>query len=62
MNDAADGNESYLPLSSDEQKVLELYDRLQGLRLEVAIMNAQQTVQTSKWHSLKLMKDSPINI
>lgn len=38
----ADGGESRLPLSEDETKVLELYDRLQELRLEIAIINAQQ--------------------
>ncbi|PTB64489.1 hypothetical protein BBK36DRAFT_169649 [Trichoderma citrinoviride] len=37
-----DGGESRLPLSEDETKVLELYDRLQELRLEIAIINAQQ--------------------
>ncbi|TFB05548.1 hypothetical protein CCMA1212_001861 [Trichoderma ghanense] len=36
------GGESRLPLSEDETKVLELYDRLQELRLEIAIINAQQ--------------------
>ncbi|KAG6039563.1 hypothetical protein E4U41_002408 [Claviceps citrina] len=30
-----------LPLSEDEQRVLELYDQLQQLRLEIAIMNEQ---------------------
>ncbi|KAH7328888.1 centromere protein H (CENP-H)-domain-containing protein [Stachybotrys elegans] len=35
-------NEGYLPLSSDEKKVLALYDRLQELRLEIAIINAQK--------------------
>ncbi|KAG5924936.1 hypothetical protein E4U42_004507 [Claviceps africana] len=33
--------DSQLPLSEDEKRVLELYDRLQQLRLEIAIMNAQ---------------------
>ncbi|KAL7790956.1 centromere protein H (CENP-H) domain-containing protein [Trichoderma ceciliae] len=37
-----DGGESRLPLSEDETKVLELYDKLQELRLEIAIINAQQ--------------------
>ncbi|RFU79503.1 hypothetical protein TARUN_2710 [Trichoderma arundinaceum] len=37
-----DGGESHLPLSEDETKVLELYDKLQELRLEIAIINAQQ--------------------
>ncbi|KAK6452362.1 hypothetical protein FP744_10008613 [Trichoderma asperellum] len=37
-----DGGESRLPLSEDETRVLELYDKLQELRLEIAILNAQQ--------------------
>ncbi|PNP42574.1 hypothetical protein TGAMA5MH_05315 [Trichoderma gamsii] len=37
-----DGGESRLPLSEDETRVLELYDKLQELRLEIAIINAQQ--------------------
>lgn len=30
-----------LPLSDDEQRVLELYSRLQQLQLEIAIINVQ---------------------
>ncbi|KAL7927519.1 centromere protein H (CENP-H) domain-containing protein [Trichoderma austrokoningii] len=37
-----DGGESRLPLSEDETRVLELYDKLQELRLEIAVINAQQ--------------------
>ncbi|KAL7936113.1 centromere protein H (CENP-H) domain-containing protein [Trichoderma chlorosporum] len=48
-----DGGESRLPLSEDETRVLELYDKLQELRLEIAIINAQQagkvTCQTRRW-------------
>lgn len=33
------------PLSPDEQRALELYDRLQELRLEMAIVQAQQKHQ-----------------
>ncbi|KAH8180104.1 centromere protein H (CENP-H) domain-containing protein [Sarocladium implicatum] len=40
MSDA-DPEASYLPLSDDEHKVLALYDKLQELRLEIAIINAQ---------------------
>lgn len=36
-----DPEASYLPLSDDEHKVLALYDKLQELRLEIAIINAQ---------------------
>ncbi|PHH92428.1 hypothetical protein CDD83_7384 [Cordyceps sp. RAO-2017] len=39
----ADGQEAgsdSLPLSSDEQRVLDLFDTLQQLRLEIAVMNA----------------------
>lgn len=38
------------PLSPDEQRVLALYDRLQELRLEVAIINAQKSRQTGSTH------------
>lgn len=41
MTDKLD-KESYLPLTEGEEKVLALYDRLQELRLEIAILNAQQ--------------------
>jgi hypothetical protein len=42
MADAGDENdESRLPLSQDEEKVLELYDKLRELQLEIAIINAQ---------------------
>lgn len=50
-----DGGESHLPLSEDETRVLELYDKLQELRLEIAIINAQQagkvtfTCQARRW-------------
>lgn len=37
-----------LPLSHDEQRALELYDRLRELQLEVAIINAQQAAGTGK--------------
>ncbi|KAK2591137.1 hypothetical protein QQS21_011175 [Conoideocrella luteorostrata] len=33
--------DSRLPLSEDEQRALDLYDQLQQLRLEIAIINAQ---------------------
>jgi hypothetical protein len=34
---------SHLPISDDEEKILALYDRIQELRLEIAIINAQQS-------------------
>ncbi|KAG8674435.1 hypothetical protein FPOAC2_00454 [Fusarium poae] len=37
---------SHLPLSEDEEKILALYDRIQELRLEIAIINAQQSHQS----------------
>lgn len=44
MVDDDDGDraeiESRLPLSEDEQRVLDLYGQLQQLRLEIAIMKA----------------------
>ncbi|RGP70465.1 hypothetical protein FSPOR_4040 [Fusarium sporotrichioides] len=36
---------SHLPISEDEEKILALYDRIQELRLEIAIINAQQSHQ-----------------
>ncbi|KAK3180340.1 hypothetical protein K4F52_008311 [Lecanicillium sp. MT-2017a] len=36
-----------LPLSADERRVLELYDRYQQLQLEIAIMKAQSSIQLS---------------
>ncbi|CAM1506682.1 Fc.00g063230.m01.CDS01 [Cosmosporella sp. VM-42] len=42
------GEESHLPLTDDEERVLALYDRLQELRLEIAIINAQQAHQTDE--------------
>lgn len=47
MTDGHD-DEPHLPLSPDEVRVLALYDRLQELRLEVAIINAQKSRQTGK--------------
>ena len=42
MNDASANTDSYLPLSDDEARALELYEKLQQLRLEIAIINAQK--------------------
>ncbi|KPM40977.1 hypothetical protein AK830_g5588 [Neonectria ditissima] len=39
---------SHLPLSADEEKALALYDRLQELRLEIAVINAQRSHQTDE--------------
>ncbi|SPJ82135.1 uncharacterized protein FTOL_09540 [Fusarium torulosum] len=36
---------AYLPISEDEERILTLYDRIQELRLEIAIINAQQSHQ-----------------
>ncbi|KAH6898530.1 centromere protein H (CENP-H)-domain-containing protein [Thelonectria olida] len=38
-------SETHLPFSEDEEKVLALYDQLQELRLEIAIINGQQSHQ-----------------
>jgi len=37
---------SHLLISEDEEKILALYDRLQELRLEIAVINAQQSRQS----------------
>lgn len=42
MEDAAQ-QESKLQVSADELKALELWDRLQELQLEIAIINAQNS-------------------
>ncbi|KAH7181003.1 centromere protein H (CENP-H)-domain-containing protein [Fusarium sp. MPI-SDFR-AT-0072] len=49
-----DGHEeiSHLPISEDETKILELYDRIQELRLEIAIINAQKSHQAEETSSL----------
>lgn len=39
--------EARLPLSEDEQRVLDLYDQLQQLRLEIEIINAQSSYKPS---------------
>ncbi|KAJ6446143.1 centromere protein Cenp-H [Purpureocillium lavendulum] len=36
-----DENEDHLPLSTDEERALQLYDTIQQLRLEIAIINSQ---------------------
>ena len=36
---------SHLPISEDEERILALYDRIQELRLEIAIINAQRSHQ-----------------
>ena len=36
---------SHLPVSADEQCALDLYDKLQELRLEIAIINAQRSIK-----------------
>lgn len=46
--DGVPHDEAYLPLSEDEQKILALYDKLQELRLEIAIINAQQSRKNSQ--------------
>lgn len=46
MDEAEDSREPQLPLSEDERRVLELYDKLQQLQLEIAILNAQKSHQS----------------
>ena len=42
MLDNEEDKVEILPLSEDERRVLELYDRLHQLQLEVAVLNASQ--------------------
>ena len=46
MDDAEDAPEPQLPLSEDERLVLELYDKLQQIQLEIAIVDAQKAYQS----------------
>lgn len=39
------GSSSGLPLADNEKRILDLYDRLQQLQLEVALINAQNNYQ-----------------
>ncbi|GJN68539.1 hypothetical protein PLICBS_002582 [Purpureocillium lilacinum] len=41
MGDVDARNDHHLPLSTDEQRALDLYDTLQKLRVEIALLNAQ---------------------
>lgn len=45
MADQAPAAESTLPISANEQRALDLYDKIQELRLEIAIIKAQQSLQ-----------------
>ncbi|KAJ4145079.1 hypothetical protein LMH87_003939 [Akanthomyces muscarius] len=47
MDDAEDAPEPQLPLSEDERLVLELYDKLQQIQLEIAIVDAQKAYQSA---------------
>ena len=42
MLDNEEDKVEILPLSEDERRVLELYDRLHQLQLEVAVLNASR--------------------
>ncbi|KAL6403487.1 hypothetical protein AUP68_12839 [Ilyonectria robusta] len=44
--------ETHLPFSEDEEKVLALYDQLQELRLEIAIINGQRSHQPDEPSSI----------
>lgn len=48
MADDFEEDDTRLPLSDEERRALELYDKLQELRLEIAIINAQQSHQSGK--------------
>jgi hypothetical protein len=38
-------DQNRLPLSDEEQRILALYDKLQEVRLEIALINAQNASQ-----------------
>ena len=48
VDDQNDDGQTRLPLSSDEQRVLDLYDTLQRLRLEIAIITASASYSPGK--------------
>lgn len=54
MMDNVEEVEMRLPLSEDEHKILELWDKLQELRLEIAIINAQDSIQPGERCNLSL--------
>lgn len=45
MADQPPDLEVILPISPNEQRALDLYDQIQELRLEIAIIKAQQSIQ-----------------
>ncbi|KAJ6787980.1 hypothetical protein PWT90_08693 [Aphanocladium album] len=47
MEDAEATREPQLALSEDERQILELYDKLQHVRLEIAIINAQKSQKST---------------
>ena len=48
MSDNRVAPSDYLPISDQERQVLELWDQLQELRLEIAIINAQERFRDGK--------------
>lgn len=46
MADQPTDFDSILPISANEQRALDLYDKIQELRLEIAIIKAQQSLQS----------------
>lgn len=53
MEDTTESSyEQQLPLSADERQVLELYDKLQQIQLEIAILKAQTSYESSMDPSL----------
>lgn len=51
-----------LPLSDDEQRVLELYDQLKQLQMEIAIINAQSHPEIGTCLSILAMERLTTNI
>jgi hypothetical protein len=47
-------SETHLPFSEDEEKVLALYDQLQELRLEIAIINGQKSTPRGQVYLLEM--------
>lgn len=45
-----------LPVSPTEQRALELYDQIQELRLEIAIIKAQQSMQGTHFECVQVTK------
>lgn len=59
MADQLPDADATLPISHKEQRALDLYDKIQELRLEIAIIKAQQSIQ-GKRHKIIFHPSVPV--